>query len=196
MLRPEPLRVQHKQRRPRPKMPGNESRGIAGGALLGVAVLLNLILTVLLIQQVVDTRRKVDDLSQQLATKQDVAMLRPLHVEKILHKRCTSCHTDRRFGTALNMGPREIIATVERMQGHPGANIPTGELRQIEAALTLFRCTSCHDGAVLNKLVLMPSKERLRFLRRKVAMPGSGFRPDQVGELLEAFEVLEDESLS
>ena len=50
----------------------------------------------------------------------------------------------------------------------------------MEAALLVFRCTSCHGEAVLSQLVLMPPDERVRFLRTKVAMPSSGFRADQV----------------
>jgi hypothetical protein len=36
----------------------------------------------------------------------------------------------------------------------------------------------------------MPPDERVRFLREKVAMPDSGFRTDQVDELLGAFDTL------
>jgi hypothetical protein len=37
----------------------------------------------------------------------------------------------------------------------------------------------------------MPPDERVRFLRTKVRMPDSGFRADQVGELLQAFDALD-----
>jgi hypothetical protein len=63
-------------------------------------------------------------------------------------------------------------------------------VHEIRAALLIFRCTTCHDEAVLSRLALMTSDERVRFLRTKVAMPGTGFRTDQVGELIEAFETL------
>jgi hypothetical protein len=43
---------------------------------------------------------------------------------------------------------------------------------------------------VLSQIALMPRDERVRFLRTKVAMPHSGFRTDQVGELMEAFDTL------
>ena len=84
------------------------SRGIAGPTLVGVAVLLNLILTVLLVGQVIDVRSEVDDLTNKLATKQDVAMLRPIRVHEILSENCTTCHADRRFAKALGMGMRQI----------------------------------------------------------------------------------------
>ena len=76
------------------------------------------------------------------------------------------------------------------MRSHPGANIPEDEVREIQAALLVFRCTSCHGEGVLSRITLMPPEERVRFLRTKVAMPNSGFRIDQVGELMEAFDML------
>jgi hypothetical protein len=78
------------------------------------------------------------------------------------------------------------------MRSHPGADIPPDEVHEIQAALLVFRCTSCHGEAVLSQLTLMPPDERVRFLREKIAMPGTGFRKDQVGELIEAFEILAD----
>ena len=167
-----------------------ESRGIGGRALVGVAVLLNLILTILLIGQVTDIRSEVDDLTDTLATKQDVAMLRPLRVHEILDENCTTCHTDRRFAKALGMGLSQIDQTVLRMQSHPGAAIPAEDKPRIEAALLVFRCTACHGDGTLSQIALMPQDERIRFLRAKVRMPGAGFRTDQVGELLQAFDIL------
>jgi hypothetical protein len=132
----------------------------------------------------------VADLAGELASKQDIAMLRPIRVSKILGERCEGCHADRRFAALTEMTRPQIQATIERMRFQPGADIPAHEVETIESALLVFRCTSCHSEAVVNKLVLMPQDERVRFLRRKVAMPGSGFRPGQVGELIEAFDIL------
>ena len=168
------------------------SEGSHGGtlAIFGIAILANLILTILLLDQVKSTRNDVADLAGELASKQDIAMLRPIRVNQILEKSCEGCHTDRRFAALIGMTGPQILATVERMRLLPGANIAAHEVEKIESALLVFRCTSCHSEAVVNKLVLMPLDERVRFLRTKVAMPGSGFRPDQIGELIEAFEVL------
>ena len=165
-------------------------------AVFGVAVLVNLVLSVFLIDQVGRTRQEIADLADKLASKQDVAMLRPIRIDDLLDERCERCHTDRRFAKLANMTRPQVLATIQRMRSHPGANIPADEVRQIRAALLLFRCTACHGEAVLSQLVLMPPDERIRFLRTKVAMPSSGFRPDQVGELIEAFEILVGESRS
>jgi hypothetical protein len=159
-------------------------------AVFGVAVLLNLVLSILLLDQSRSTRQQIADLEGQLASKQDVAMLRPIRVQEILEQRCERCHTDRRFVKLANMTQPQVMATIQRMRAHPGADIPPDAVHEIRAALLVFRCTSCHEEAVLSRLVLMPSDERVRFLRTKVAMPGSGFRTDQVGELIEAFETL------
>jgi hypothetical protein len=159
-------------------------------AVFGVAVLVNLVLSVFVLDQVGRTREQVADLAKVLASKQDVAMLRPIRIDDILDERCERCHTGRRFASLKDMSSTEVLATIQRMRSHPGANIPGNEVREIEAALLVFRCTSCHGEAVLSRLALMPPDERVRFLRTKVAMPGSGFRTDQVGELIRAFEVL------
>jgi hypothetical protein len=168
------------------------ARGTRTGtlAVFGIAVLVNLVLSVFLLDQVRRTREQVAELSDALASKQDVAMLRPIQIDGILKQRCVRCHTERRFAKLSAMTEPQILETIQRMRSHPGANIPADEVREIEAALLVFRCTSCHGEGALSQLFLMPRDERVRFLRTKVAMPNSGFRTDQVGELIEAFDYL------
>ena len=129
-------------------------------------------------------------LASQLASKQDVAMLQPIRINEILEQRCVRCHTDRRFAKLNGMTRPEILETIQRMSEHPGSNIPADAVREIEAALLVFRCTACHGEGVLSEILLMPPDERVRFLRTKVQMPDSGFRMDQIGELMEAFDTL------
>ncbi len=169
-----------------------ESGGTRTGtlAVFGIAILVNLLLAVLLLDRIEETRSEVVGLTEKLASKQDVAMLRPIRVGEILEQRCEGCHTNRRFSALKEMSQRQVLETIGRMASHPGADIPASEVREIESALLLFRCNACHSEAVLSQLALMPPEERVRFLRTKVAMPGSGFRLDQVGQLIEAFEVL------
>jgi hypothetical protein len=94
------------------------------------------------------------------------------------------------------MSQSQVLATIRRMQSHPGANIPEDEVKEIQAALLIFRCTACHGEGVLSQVLLMPPKDRIRFLRTKVLMPNSVFRTDQVGELMEAFDTLASRSRS
>jgi hypothetical protein len=159
-------------------------------AVFGVAILANLILSIFLLDQVGRTRQQIADLEGTLANKQDVAMLRPIRVDQILKERCETCHTDRRFAALGEMTQAQVLETIQRMQSHPGSDIPADEIQEIRAALLIFRCTSCHNEAVLSQIALMPPDERIRFLRKKVAMPGSGFRTDQVTELINAFDTL------
>jgi hypothetical protein len=159
-------------------------------AVFGVAVLVNLVLSVFLLDQVRRTRAQIAGLSNELASKQDVAMLQPIRINELLDDHCERCHTGRRFANVKNMSQSQVLATIRRMQSHPGANIPEDEVREIQAALLVFRCTACHGEGVLSQVLLMPPKERIRFLRTKVLMPNSVFRTDQVGELMEAFDIL------
>src|SRR5262252_2554911 len=92
--------------------------------VVALAILINLILTVALIAQVREIQRRVASLPSDLATRRDVAALRPLQVRQIIQKNCVECHSARRLGVAVSMEATEIRSTVERMQTHPGANIP------------------------------------------------------------------------
>jgi hypothetical protein len=53
-----------------------------------LAVLINLILTVALITQVRELQQRVASLPPDLASKRDVAALRPLRVREILRQNC------------------------------------------------------------------------------------------------------------
>lgn len=158
--------------------------------VLALVVLVNLILTIALIAQVREIQRRVASLPSDLATKRDVASLRPLQVRQILMKNCVECHSARRLGVTVSMEPAEIRTTVERMQTHPGADIPEGELERIGASILVVRCARCHDEGTLNLMVLKTQPERIATVRRMAALPGSGVRPDQVAAIAQAFEKL------
>jgi mono/diheme cytochrome c family protein len=155
-----------------------------------LVVLVNLILTIALITQVREVQQRVAGLPPDLATKRDVAALRPLQVRQILSQNCVQCHSARRLGTTVSMEPGEIQRTVERMQSHPGANIAEGELERIAASLLVLRCARCHGEETLNLMVLKTWPERIATIRRMAALPGSGVRPDQVSAIAQAFEKL------
>jgi hypothetical protein len=155
-----------------------------------LVVLVNLILTIALITQVREVRQKVAGLPSDLATKRDVAFLRPLPVRQILSENCVQCHSARRLSTTLSMEPAEIQRTIERMQAHPGASISQPELERIAASLLVLRCARCHGEETLNLMVLKTQPERLATIRRMSALPGSGVRPDQVAAIAQAFELV------
>jgi hypothetical protein len=155
-----------------------------------LAVLVNLILTVALVTQVRELQQRVASLPPDLAIKRDVAMLRPLRVREIITQNCVECHSSRRLGVTVSMEPSEIQRTVERMQSHPGADIPPGEFERITASLLVARCARCHGEETLNLMVLKTQSERVATIRRMAALPGSGVRPDQIQAIAQAFEKL------
>ena len=56
---------------------GNQAR-TGTLAVFGVAVLVNLVLSILLLDQARSTRQQIAELEGELASKQDIAMLRPI----------------------------------------------------------------------------------------------------------------------
>ena len=98
-----------------------------------LVVLANLILTLALIAQVREVRQRVAALPADVATKRDIAALRPLPIRQILTQNCIGCHTARRLGAAAVLEPAQLQKTIERMQTHPGADITDDELETIGA---------------------------------------------------------------
>ena len=162
--------------------------------IVTLAVLLNLVLTIALITQVREVRQRVANLPPDLARKQDVAMLRPLRIRQIITQNCVECHSTRRLGVTVSMEPAELQRTVERMQNHPGADIPPGEFARITASLLVARCARCHSEETLNLMVLKTQPERLATIRRMAALPGSGVRADQALVIAQAFEKLMEDT--
>jgi len=158
-----------------------------------LVVLVNIVLTIALVMQVRELQQRVASLPPDLARKHDVAMLRPLRVRQILVQNCVECHSSRRLGVTVSMEPAEIQRTVERMQNHPGANIPPGEFERITASLLVARCARCHGEETLNLMVLKTQPERIATIRRMAALPGSGVRQDQVLAIAQAFDKLIEE---
>jgi cytochrome c553 len=158
-----------------------------------LVVLVNLVLTIALITQVREVQQRVASLPPDLARKHDVAMLRPLRIREILTQNCVECHSTRRLGVTVSMEPAEVQRTVERMQSHPGANIPPREFERITASLLVARCARCHGEETLNLMVLKTQPERIATIRRMAALPGSGVRADQVLAIAQAFDKLIDE---
>lgn len=155
-----------------------------------LVVLINLVLTIALITQMREVRQRVASLPPDLASKHDVAMLRPLRIREIITQNCVECHSTRRLGVTVSMEPSEVQRTVERMQNHPGADIPPVEFERITASLLVARCARCHGEDTLNLMVLKTQPERIATVRRMAALPGSGVRADQVLAIAQAFEKL------
>jgi uncharacterized membrane protein len=162
-------------------------------AIFGIAILLNLLLTIVLLDQVDRSRAEMRTLNNRLATRQDIAMLRPLGINRILRERCSGCHSARRLAATMQMEEQTLVATVARMSAHSKGAIPPNEFKKISAALLVRRCTSCHGESVVSRILLYPEEERIPVLLREVSKPGSGVRRDQVEELARAIRLLADE---
>jgi cytochrome c553 len=158
-----------------------------------LVLLINLIITIAVVMQVREVRQRVANLPPDLAVKRDVAMLRPLRVREIITQNCVECHSTRRLGVTVSMEPSEVQRTVERMQSHPGADIPPGQFERITASLLVARCARCHGEETLNLMVLKTEPERIATIRRMAALPGSGVRADQVYAIAQAFDKLMSE---
>ena len=167
-----------------------ESRNLGFRVFVFLAVLANLILTIALIAQVREVQQRVENLPPDLASKRDVAALRPLRVRQILTQNCVECHSTRRLGTTVSMEPAEIQRTIERLPSHTSVNIPQDEMERITASLLIARCARCHGEDTLNLMVLKTQPERIATIRRMAALPGSGVRADQVLATAQAFEKL------
>jgi cytochrome c553 len=167
-----------------------ESRNLGFRVFVFLAVLANLILTIALIAQVREVQQRVENLPPDLASKRDVAALRPLRVRQILTQNCVECHSTRRLGTTVSMEPAEIQRTIERLPSHTSVNIPQAEMERITASLLIARCARCHGEDTLNLMVLKTQPERIATIRRMAALPGSGVRADQVLATAQAFEKL------
>jgi mono/diheme cytochrome c family protein len=167
-----------------------EYRNLGFRVFVFLAVLVNLILTIALIAQVREVQQRVANLPPDLASKRDVAALRPLRVREIIRQNCVNCHTSRRLGVTVSMEPAEMQRTIERLPSHTSVNIPQDEMERITASLLVARCARCHGEETLNLMVLKTVPERLATIRRMAALPGSGVRPDQVLATAQAFDKL------
>ena len=171
-----------------------EYRNLGFRVFVLLAVLANLILTIALIAQVREVQQRVENLPPDLASKRDVAALRPLRVRQILTQNCVECHSTRRLGTTVSMEPAEIQRTIERLPSHTSVNIPQDQMERITASLLVARCARCHGEETLNLMVLKTAPERIATIRRMAALPGSGVRADQVLATAQAFEKLIDQT--
>jgi hypothetical protein len=174
-----------------PQMTPDPPHPISGFRIIAMlVVLVNLILTVALITQVRDVQQRLASLPSDVASRRDVAALRPLPVRQLVTRNCVECHSSRRLGVTVSMEPDDVQRTVERMQSHPGADIPHGELDRIAASLLVLRCARCHGEETLNLMLLKSQPERIATIRRMAALPGAGVRRDQVPAIAQAFEKL------
>lgn len=152
--------------------------------LLGFTAVINVLLIVFLAGQISGLREEVADLSDVLATKQDLAAM-ALDVEFAHEDACTGCHSERRF--AGRGGRAEMEAAVAHMQSMPDAGFTDDDVDAIRSSLTMLRCTQCHGDDEIKALALKSEEERRNTIRRMAAMPGSNIDPGEVDAIIDAY---------
>ena len=119
-----------------------------------LVVLVNLILTIALVTQVRELAARFASLPPDVASKRDVAMLRPLRIREILTQNCVECHSSRRLGVTVAMEPAEIQRTPSSACKPPGRQYPARRVRAHHRFLLVVRCARCHGEETLNLMVL------------------------------------------
>jgi hypothetical protein len=157
--------------------------------VIGFVVVLNALLIVILCGVVMDTRGEVRALRNVLATKQDLVNVAAPRLAFFAEKRCTTCHSERRF-----LGPHnvrgEIEAALAHMRALPDTQFTDEELAEIHGSLAALRCTQCHGADKLRMLAIKSPAERMQIIQEMIAKPGSNIGPDQVEEISRSFEHL------
>ena len=138
-----------------------EYRSVGFRLFVILAVLINLILTIALITQVREVQQDVAKLPPDLASKHDVAALRPLRVRETIRQNCVNCHSSRALGVTVSIEPAEMQRTIERLPSHTSVNIPQDQMERISASLLVARCARCHGEETLNLMVLKTVPERI-----------------------------------
>lgn len=155
--------------------------------VVGFLTILNAVIIVLVAGLVRDTRQDVNALREVLASKQDLVNIAGPKLTMFHEEKCTTCHTERRFA-GPHKGRAEIEQAVAEMSRMPGARITKKELDKIHSSLELLRCSQCHGADQLRQLAIKSPTERMRIVREMVAKPGSRLTPDEVTEILRAYE--------
>jgi hypothetical protein len=151
--------------------------------------LLNALMIVLLCGLVRDTRRDVNALQDELATKQDLVNVAAPKLAMFHESKCTSCHTERRFAGPHNVRG-EIEQAVAHMRALPDTKFSEEDMARIHGSLALLRCAQCHGVDKLRSLAIRSPKERMRIVRQMIDKPNSNISTDEAGEILRAYEQL------
>ena len=158
--------------------------------LIGFSVVMNVVLVVILTGMVTNLQGEVAGLKNVLATKQDLAAVSAPRMEQFEQRKCTTCHSERRFAGPHRTQEEEIVQALEHMRRLPDTGLTDRDMARIHASLDLLRCASCHGEEKLRVLALKTPAERREVVRRMIAQPGSKIGPDEAEHILRAYEEL------
>lgn len=150
-----------------------KARVTIGFLSISIAVLLIFACSMLM-----NLRAEVRSLKDVLATKSDLVAVRTAGIDLSYEQRkCTTCHTERRFA-GEHATKNDIARIIKQMEQHPDTRLTHQDVERIHASLTLMRCTSCHSSEEINKLSLMDQDEQAEVIREMQRKPGSGISPN------------------
>jgi hypothetical protein len=155
--------------------------------VVGFLTVLNALMILMLCGLVRDAREDVRGLKDVLATKQELINVAAPKLTLFHEKKCTSCHTERRFA-----GPHNVTGEMEQALAHMTALEDTkftdADMARIHASLTLLRCTQCHGVEKLRLLAIKSPEERMQVIREMIAKPESNIRRRDAEEILRSYE--------
>ena len=135
-------------------------------------------------------RAEVAALKDVLATKSDLVAIRTAGMDLSFEQRkCTTCHTERRFAGEHDT-ENGIIKVIKGLQKHPDVGLTRQDMDKVHASVKLLRCANCHSSDEIGKLALLSEPEQSEVIRRMQKMPGSGISPDEVDDIKRSFQLL------
>ena len=156
----------------------------------GFLLLVNTILVIFVCNMMLEIRK---DLAQMpdVATKQDLTALTAPQITFGFQGACTRCHSERRFSHLANAPGDEVHKVVQRMKNHPMVDINDRDITQIQASLSLLKCTLCHSKDILRGLVLKTDEERLEIIHRmQEKHNGVPITRDEARKILESYKIV------
>jgi cytochrome c553 len=159
--------------------------------LFGTLLIVVAILVMSIMAELRGLVHRVDELEAAQPSKSELAMLRPLRVQLTLSQNCATCHTIQTFAGTRAKSHHQLVDFIREHRELPGAEvIAEDEVKLSTAALIAARCLVCHDEDVTGQVVLMSRPKRERYLRTKLLTVRSIFRPEEIHDLMFAFDVL------
>ncbi len=153
-------------------------------------VLATAVLVVFACSILMDLRSDVAGLKDVLATKNDLVAVQTAGLDLSFQQRkCTTCHTERRF--AGEHGTKdELVRVIKAMEQKPDMHLTHQDIQKIHSSLTLLKCATCHSSDQIKKLALMTDAEQTATIRKMQRKPGSNISPDEVQEIKDSFHLL------
>ena len=135
-------------------------------------------------------RADVAALKDVLASKDDLVAVKTAGLDLSFQQRkCTTCHTERRFA-GEHETKDELVKVIKHMEQMPDMQLTDRDVEKIHSSLTLLKCATCHSSEQIKKLALMTDAEQRATIRAMQRKPGSKISPDEVQDIKNSFQLL------